>query len=362
MTTLNWKTGFEIELLAPAGMSRRDLAAAIAKGAGGRVRRCFYPQSEPSLVPGTPVFENLILGFDAFDAAGTLIARCVDDLTIRADLNRKAPGRDGWYRIVSDDARLLRLIMEQCDPDADQASVMLPVAELFGTGLQNDEPGLFRLADAMNAPVAMAASLPGERERPCELITPPLSDNHNERLAALLAPAHHMGFTVPNEAAVHVHFDAVPLKRADVLARLVKVIDLHGESLRRLVGTNPNCIRLGPLPDGLVDLVQTAGFRDLDWDKACALVRDTGLTKYADFNLLNFIQDIPGKPTFEVRILPGSMDASVITGQAGLFEAILNWCVRAPDDASPSAGFGAFVRSLDLPHEDKDAWLARMPN
>src|SRR5688572_31097924 len=99
--------GFEIELLAPVGRSRKDLAVALAEDVGGEIRRCFYPQSEPSLVPNTPVFHNLVLGYDAYDREGRRYARCVDDLTLQADLDRNAAAKDGWYRIVSDDSRLL---------------------------------------------------------------------------------------------------------------------------------------------------------------------------------------------------------------------------------------------------------------
>jgi hypothetical protein len=88
--------GFEIELLAPPGSSRRDLAEVIAVRAGGQVQRIFYPQSELSTVPGIPIFENLTLGFDALDAEGALAARCTDDLTIMVDLDReKNQNQDG---------------------------------------------------------------------------------------------------------------------------------------------------------------------------------------------------------------------------------------------------------------------------
>jgi hypothetical protein len=56
------KIGLEIELMAPRQSSRQVLAEAIAKAQGGSVRRIFYPQSEPSQIPGTPILENLTLG------------------------------------------------------------------------------------------------------------------------------------------------------------------------------------------------------------------------------------------------------------------------------------------------------------
>ena len=88
---VQWRVGFEIELLAPRGASRRDLAEALAGLVGGKVQRIFYPQSELSQVPGMQAFENLTLGFDALDDEGELVARCVDDVTILEDLDRTGP-------------------------------------------------------------------------------------------------------------------------------------------------------------------------------------------------------------------------------------------------------------------------------
>jgi hypothetical protein len=191
-TSIHWRVGFEIELLAPPGSSRQDLAEVIAVRAGGQVQRIFYPQSELSAVPGIPVFENLTLGFDALDADGALVARCTDDLTIIVDLDRKNKPKSGWYWIVSDDGRFLRLIMRQCNPNDIKVEVLQPLAELFGTELKPDgspDGGMVKLLDKMGSSIAVAANLPGERERPCELITPPLDDRQGEVLADLLKAA-----------------------------------------------------------------------------------------------------------------------------------------------------------------------------
>ncbi len=331
---LRWKAGFEVEMLAPRGRSRRDLAEALAAEAGGRVARVFHAQSEPSKVPGLPVFENLTLAFDALDASGAQVARCADDLTLNADLDRAAPPLPGWYRIVSDDARFLRLLARHCDPEAPLERVLEPAARLFGVEPVSDGEGMVRLADEMGQSIAIAASLPSERERPCELITPPLEADHEAALGRMLETAAGLGFTVPLEAAVHVHFDAAPLRDAAVLARLVRLLDRHGAALRERVGTNSNCLRLAPISGEIVATVSAPGFEALSWDEVQARFAEVGLTKYCDFNLMNFLRDIPGKPTFEVRILPGSMDAAEILAGAALFEGILRWCVEGrPADA-----------------------------
>jgi Putative amidoligase enzyme len=162
---------------------------------------------------------------------------------------------------------------------------------------------------------------------------------------------------VPKEAAVHIHYDAAALRHPAVFARLVDVVSMHGSNLRRLVGTNPHCIRIGSLPDWLPRLTETRKFRSLDWSEARELLRSGKLTKYCDFNFLNVVHDVPGKSTFEVRILPGSINAEVIVEQARLFEAILNWCVRSSPEARPDTRLERFIADLSLPGEQKIKWL-----
>lgn len=359
MIGLNWKTGFEIELLAPRGRSRLDLAAAIARHHGGTVRRCFYPQSEPSLVPGKQVFENLILGFECHDSQGNALAKCVDDLTIRANLDRNAAPVPGWYRIVSDDARLLRLIMAQCDAEADAGDVLLPVARLFQTELIFEKDGIVRLVDGMRAPVALLSGLPGERHRPCELITPPLETGHLAYLEGVLAIARDLGFTLPVEAATHVHFDAERLRSPGAFSALVRIVSTLGAELRLLVGSNRNCTRLGPVPRELTSLVSEPGFIDSTWEQALGRLRAIELSKYCDFNFLNIVHDTPGKSTFEVRILPGLMEARDIVESAAFFEAILNWCVeRQP--AQPLPGdLRSLIEALTMDEELRRKLLDR---
>ena len=109
---LPWKVGVELELLAPPGLSRLDLAQAYARTIGGRVEPFFHPQSEPSLADGVSVFENLTLGFRVKDLTGQWVASFVDDLTLQRDLNRQAPPLQNWFCIVSDDKRSLNLIKQ----------------------------------------------------------------------------------------------------------------------------------------------------------------------------------------------------------------------------------------------------------
>ncbi len=147
MIQLTWKIGFEIELLAPKGLSRQTLAEAIAHEQGGIVRRFFHPQSEPSKVPGTLLFHNLTMGFEVVNKQGQVIARCVDDLTLQDDLEKTTSPLTGWYRIVSDDLRLLQLIKQQANPTAPLSEVLKPIAQLFATEVEPGNGVMFRFRD-----------------------------------------------------------------------------------------------------------------------------------------------------------------------------------------------------------------------
>ncbi len=363
MIELNWKIGVEVELVAPKGLSRRDLALAIAQQHNGSVRTFFHPQSEPSKVPDKPVFENLTLGFEVIDSQGFMLAQCVDDLTLQDDFIKLHPPQPGWYRIVSDDSRLLRLVMLQADPIDPLAEVLIPIADLFGTELKIAKEGMVRIVDDTGASIAIAAPLPGERERPCELITPPITANHFARLEFLLAIARSKSFTVPSEGATHIHFDAKPLHSAPILANLMRLLWTFGTSLRQLVGTNSRCRRLGMWSQELYDFVQQPEFYNLPWEAARERLAQFELTKYCDFNIKNLIYPTPAKSTFEVRILPVWQHGLPIVEAAGLFEGILRWAIDFKPN-TPLKNIPANMETLlcELPfsQELRQIWQARI--
>ncbi|MFO0744832.1 MAG: amidoligase family protein [Myxococcota bacterium] len=362
-----WRVGFELELMAPPGADRRMLAEAIAaRRPGGSVRRVFHLESEPSAVKGKPVFHNLTLGFEALDGDGRVLARCLDDLTLQADLDRLAAPRPGWFRIVSDDARLLRLAARHAAPEAGLPGVLEPVAALFGTALEPGPGGMFRLVDDLGASVMIGAPLPGERERPCELVTPPLDGDRAERLGELVGVARELGFGVPREAALHIHYDAAALRDARVIADLVAFFARHGEALKTLVATNPACRRLGGWAPELVAAATAPDFATLPWPAAEARLKALEPTKYCDFNLQNLVYRTPGKDTFEVRVLPVSLDVAQVLAAAELFEAILVALCAGPlaiaegatTSASASATMTRLIDALPLGDAARAHWLA----
>lgn len=343
-----------MELLAPPEKSRLDLAQALADAYGGTVHRFFHPQSEPSKVPGMPVFHNLTLGYRVLDGKGRWLASCVDDLTLQSDLVKKTPSLPGWYRILSDDERLLRLIQEQADPEAPMEEVLEPVARLFGTEPTPGPGGMVKVDDRSGASVAIAAPLPGERHRPCELVTAPLEHPGVEELEELLSLARGLGFTAPIEGATHLHFEGSELRSAPALARLVAILSTHGEDLKALMGTNPRCRRLGRWPQELSELVAEPPFSELGWEQATERVLQLKLIKYCDFNLLNYLLDRPGANTVEIRVLPVWLEAEPIVRAANLFVAVLKRAL----DPTPLNG-ESLLGSLPLEEAERDYWLAK---
>lgn len=331
---LGLRTGFEVELLAPRGASRSDLADAVAARCGGTVRRFLHTDSEPSLVPGMGHFIHLTPGFEVLGPDGDPRCRLVDDITIRAGLDPRAPARPGWYRILGDEPRLMRLVHRYADPDAPKERVLDALGDVLGT-TPSAVGDVVRLDDVSGASIAMAAPLRGERERPCEVVTPPLTQDHGVALEALLAPARDLGFTVPVEAAVHLHVDAAPLREVPTFANLVRLFSAWRGPLRAALGTNPRCRRLAPLPEAVVAL---AAQPPQTWEALCAAVAPAGLTKYADVNLTALVKPRAEKDTVEVRVLPGALHAEDVLQRAALVEALLHRCRDPRPLPSPRPG------------------------
>jgi hypothetical protein len=317
-----WTLGVEIELLTPRGASRRDYAEAVA-GASGAVTPELHLDTEPSLAPGVPVFHNLTPAFQAHDAAGRRLVRVADDLTLQDDLDKRAPPRPGWYRILSDDPRILRLIQRHVDPAAPLDRVLEPARAMFDGAVETGEREIRRLSDAWGASIAMAAPLPGERERPCEVITPPLGEDADARLGELLAVARALGCTAPQEGAVHLHVDGRPFQDAAVLARLAALLDGRHAPLRALLGTNPRCRRLGPWSDAVRSTLADPAFAHLSWPQARARLLRAEVSKYVDLNLRNLVVAHPDKTTLEWRVLPVHLHAGPILRAAELLGGVL---------------------------------------
>jgi hypothetical protein len=319
---LRRRTGFEVELMAPRGASRRTLAVELAHRCGGRIRPIWHQDSEPSLVPGLGRFLHLTQGFEVLRSTGEPVVTLVDDVTLLADLDPRAPTLPGWCRVLTDDPRLLSLLAQISDPGGTERTALEPAAALW-RGVVEQHGDIYRLGDPGGSTIALAAPQGGERERPCEIVTPPLTHDHAIALEEVLGPARELGFTVPVEAAVHLHLDGAPFRQAAALANVVRLFANWREPLRSLLRTNPACRRLAPLPAQLVQAAEAnASFEELRQAAAAG-----GLTKFFDVNLTQLFRDNPIRDTIEIRILPGSIQTGELLEQAGLIELLLERCL-----------------------------------
>jgi hypothetical protein len=338
---LRRRSGFEVELMAPAGLSRRNLAQDLADRCGGRIRPVWHHDSEPSLVPGLGRFLHLTQGFEVHRADGSPVCTLVDDVTLIAGLDPRAAPAPGWFRVLSDDPRLLRLLAAHSDPGGTLSAALDGPARLWGTRVERIGD-VFRLDDPGGATIALAAPQGGERERSCEIITPPLTNDHRAALDDLLAPARRLGFTVPAEAAVHLHVDGGPFRHPRALANLIRLFGHWREPLRTVFRTNPACRRLAALPPPLVAAAD-AGADTVALRQAA----DNGkLSKFFDVNLTQVLTDSPRRDTVEIRILPGSIDADEIVHQAALVELLLDRCLGEKPFPDPPADPAVAVDSL----------------
>ncbi|GAA4951273.1 amidoligase family protein [Actinoplanes utahensis] len=348
MTVLRRRIGFEIELMAPPGVSRRTLAEHLAGRGGGHARPIWHHDSEPSLVPGLGRFLHLTQGFEVRRPDGAPLCTLVDDVTLLHGLDRAAPAIPGWHRILTDDARLLRLLAAHCDPGAPLRDVLEPAARLWGVTTER-HGDIVRLNDAAGVTIALASPAGGERERPCEIVTPPLSENHHDALSTLLGAARELGFVVPREAAVHLHLDGGPFREPAALANLVRLFAHWREPLRHLLATNPACRRLAPLPAPLVDAV--AGDRAPSMTEIRQAAAAGEISKFFDVNLTQLLTDTPIRDTVEIRILPGAIDADEIVDRAALVELLLDRCLDPTPIPPPAAADHAVQALLEMAAE-----------
>jgi hypothetical protein len=107
-------------------------------------------------------------------------------------------------------------------------------------------------------------------------------------------------------------------------------------------------------------VVEAPGFVDLSWAEAKERLADVGLTKYCDVNLKNIVHDVPGKPTIEVRVLPGLRDTAPILEAAALFEGVLRLACESKEIARerPAMNVKPLLARLPLAADVRARWLA----
>lgn len=330
------RTGFELELLAPPGRSRADLAHNLAKEFQGRVEHGFKFHGGGHHTDGRKICK-LSPAWRVIDDLGQVLCTLVDDVTISAQLDRRAPPASTLYRLITDDVRLASWIERRCwGPDREPEQALEALCVEFAA--QVGEPGRHgvkrpdqrAVVDPHGQILCVVAELEIDRQRVCELVTSPLRRNQrHDLLARLLRCAQAQDFAIPAEAALHLHLDGEPWRDTETLCRLLHYAMRSRDSLHETFETNPRCRRLRPLADELQALVEET-WQHLQarapappFEDFAAEIRDAGLDKFVDINVQGVVLPFPRQPTLELRFLSMSFELERIEAQLEQCEQLL---------------------------------------
>lgn len=338
----NRRSGFELELMAPVGKSRFDLARALARRIGGTVLcgNKFY--SEQKTEEGK-LINQLTPAFRVYSNDGRLWATLVDDNTLRSDVDGTAAAKPKWQRALLDDVRLALLAEEKCwTEEISMLQQMEMFAEIFSGSVEEVEatvdgkPHRRTLAfDKYGHSLAVILPYSGEKERACEVVTAPvLPEERAFLLDTIHDEAQKQGFFIPKEAALHVHLDHAPWRSVGRLAQLIVDFTAGRDLLREVLQPNPNCRRLGPFADELIKVAEHALVYKpafIPFAEACLRA---GATKYVDLNILGALKRRPRHPTIEVRCLPMSFDTDATLEKIDAVEQFLQEVAVTADEKS----------------------------
>ena len=236
--------GLELELLAPSGKTRFDLARALAKQAGGALRLSFkyhgqgvLPDGRPDchLTPGARVVVD-----------GEWFCSLVDDPTIvdelapEANLCRIARTDDCAVGGV-DRAQLPRHVWsaeEDLRGDGGRRWIRRSVGAAAGALARESPKSACALAEVVLRPL-VAKELAPTLRRVMKLAASEVS-------------------TVPAEGAIHAHYDAERFRSTPVLRRLVSKWTEEREQWLAKLEPNPRCRKLGPFPPDVVRVAREA--------------------------------------------------------------------------------------------------------
>lgn len=327
------RTGFELELLAPAGSERRNLADALAAelGSGARVEYGLKYHSDAVHASRRPVC-HLTPAYRIRTSDGRVLATIVDDNTINKDLLTSAPERPDLFRFVVDDLRLAIWLERHSWTNEWTIDAILGQlcdtfdGKLLPAGVQPAQHPEHRVViDPVGHALGVVALYGGERERVSEIVTAPLWTHEREPiLELLLGTAAQLGFVCPHEAALHLHMDRDPWMNTRSLRRLILGFSEARTKIIETLSPNPACTKLGPFSERVVGAAASVDEASTSFDAFRKMLRAAGATKYADINILGIINEPPLHPTLEVRCLPMSLDAARVESLTREVERLLD--------------------------------------
>lgn len=312
------RVGLELELLAPRGLARAQVARALADRFQGRVEHGFKYHSEGRLPDGRPLCQ--LTHASRVRVGRRVLLTLVDDPTVRRGLPRSPAPRD---LPATDDVRLALLAERHCwGADASLASRLRPLARLFGGTV--DARGV---QDPYGHPLVVLLRAPASHQRVCEVVTRPLRTRAERArvVAGVLEVARRLRLRVPAEAALHAHYDAAPWRSTERLGRLVVAATDDRAAWQAALQPNPRCRKLGPFPPEVVRVARAR--RGVPFPTFAAALHLAGARKEGDLNVLGVIEPRPRQHTLEVRCLPMTLDAGALLARLEAAEALLAPCL-----------------------------------
>ncbi len=295
------RVGLEVELLAPPGKTRFDLARALAKLAGGALRLSFKYHGQGTLPDGRP--DCQLSPAAKVLVRGKWFASVVDDPTILDDL---APDAEAMRIARTDDVRLAAWVERSCEAPFTSGAEGREWAALKKTFAATEDDEGF--VDPWGLPLVRWHHVSAERARVCELVLRPLNPRElAPTLRKVMKLARSLDFTVPSEGAIHAHFDAAPFRSTALLRKLVLSWTKDRARLLSWLQPNSRCRKLGPFPEDVVRVADAAS-DDMKFESLAAGMLLAGLHRAVDLNLLGLVERYPKQPTIELRCLPGSLD------------------------------------------------------
>lgn len=318
------RTGVELELLAPPGSTRREVALALAGGDSARVEAGFKyygpgqrDEAGRSVCLLTPAFRVL-------NPDGTLAATVVDDPTVRVGLRPGLPPSLGPC-LQTDDVRLAKWIERRCWSASEALEQKLsPLTESFEGRWSRD-----RLVDRYGHTLVRTAPERhvSDSERVCELVIPPLRrEERAARWASLFGAAAAAGAALLPEGALHLHLDAGPWRTTRRLAALLR----STEALRAATQSRRQSRFTGPLAPDVLRVAREAD-PELPFEVFAAALLLAGAKKFCDLNVLGAIEEFPVHPTLELRYFDPTLDARVLVSTVERVETFLLELAKTAD-------------------------------
>ncbi len=318
------KAGYELELLAPIGSTRYSIAYHFSQKYNLNLKTCFHRESE--IWPGSNngiAYYCLTKGFELWNNQSWQF-RFINDMTIRHSLDASVPESNEWYHILTDDIRFIDLIQNQCDSSSATSEILKPISKLYKVE-QQIKDRIYSVVGKKSKLICGAHSQMADRNRICEIVTAPITENHQQRLEEIIDLANSMGCIVPQEGAFHIHFDGTDFANSKTLLRMIRYFYVWTDVLKAMIPPNPYCTRLGEYSKAILDYAFDLANETKPFSDVVSELKMLAPTKYCDFNFNNILIGDPDKFTVEVRVIPMLLDSAALVAANDLYMSFLEF-------------------------------------